>query len=141
MKDPFDSRPDAYALLNCSESCTRADAQRNYTSQLVRRTAPQRDLQAARELLVRADQRLIYDAYRYNISENLAGTEAFRVPELDLNIMLPLPPRAFDPEWLILDAIAPDLESKWSAPDPPDIEPLLESMFPDATELPIEFDS
>ena len=52
MKDPFDNRPDAYALLKCPETCTRAKAQRSYTAQLLRRTASQRDLQAARELLV-----------------------------------------------------------------------------------------
>ena len=75
MKDPFDNRPDAYALLKCPETCTRAEAQRSYTAQLLRRTASQRDLQAARELLVHSDRRLMYDVFRYNIQQEPVLTD------------------------------------------------------------------
>src|SRR5260221_14750664 len=91
MRDPLDDRPDPYALLNCSETCTRADAQRNYTAQLVRRAAPQRDLQAAREILVHPEQRMMYDVFRYNFVDDAGGTEASRAAQLDLEIETPLP--------------------------------------------------
>ena len=119
MKDPFDNRPDIYALLNCSEDCTRADAQRGYTGQLVKRAAPQRDLQSARELLVRANQRLLYDMLLYNLVEVSGGSEDFKALELDMDAFLPL---------------------KWTSPEPPDVEELLNTDKPAVPELPIEFD-
>jgi hypothetical protein len=141
MKDPLDDRPDAYALLDCSENCTRAVAQRNYTMQLVRRAVPQRDLQAAREVLVRANQRLLYDIYRYNFPEEVAGTDTLEPSNFDLEIDLPLPDAEFDPEWVDLAALAAQIELRWTSPNPPDVEPLLEAGEPIVPILPIEFDS
>jgi hypothetical protein len=141
MKDPFDDRPDAYALLDCSETCTRAEAQRNYTRQLVGRAAPQRDLQAAREVLVRAGQRFLYDIYRYNFPEEGGGTAALEMPDYDLEIDLPLPDAEFDLAWVDAAALAAQIEVRWTSPEPPDVELLLEAAEPIVPALPIEFDS
>jgi hypothetical protein len=141
MKDPFDDRLDAYALLNCSETCTRADAQRNYTQQLVRRAAPQRDLQAAREILVHPEQRMLYDCFRYNFTEEIGDTEAWKAVEFDPAIDIPLPEFAPDSMPIDVAEIAAALKFEWTTPEPPDLGSLLDAIKPEAPTLPFDFDS
>jgi len=141
LKDPLDDRIDPYILLSCSEVCTRADAQRNYTQQLVRRAAPQRDLQAAREILVHPEQRMMYDCFRYNFGDEAGGTEASRPVDLDLEIRMPLPELDFNADALNLAAVAASLNLTWETPEPSDLSPLLKALEPVVPETPIEFDS
>ncbi len=141
MKDPLDDRIDPYLALNCAESCTRADAQRNYTAQLVRRAAPQRDLQAAREILVHPEQRMKYDVFRYNFVDEPGGTEASRAADLDLEVQVPLPDLSSLSNAIDLSTFAAGLDLTWQTPDPPDISSQLKTLKPVIPEAPIEFDS
>ena len=141
MKDPFDNRPDVYALLNCPESCTRADVQRAYTAQIVRRAAPQRDLQAARELLVRTDRRLLYDVLLYNLTQEVPDPEGHKPSELNPDAFLPLPTPGFGSARADPAAVAEHLELKRTSPQPADLNVLLQTDEPAPPDLPIEFDS
>jgi hypothetical protein len=141
LKDPLDDRLDPYNLLNCAETCTRADAQRNYTAQLVRRAAPQRDLQAAREILVHPEQRMMYDVFLYNFAEDICGTESSRAVELDLEIDVPLPDLSHCAYAIDFEALAASLKFDWATPEPPDLTPLFEAIKPVVPEAPIEFDT
>jgi hypothetical protein len=140
MKDPLDNRPDAYLLLNCTENCARADAQRNYTAQLVRRAAPQRDLQRARELLVRSEQRLLYDIFRYNFTLEAAGTEALKAPELDIEVTLPLEPLRLCRDWIDVIGLLEQIPLRWTAPEPPALCSLPVDGDTLVQKTPIEFD-
>lgn len=115
MKDPLDDRLDPYALLDCSETCTRAEAQRSYTAQLIRRAASQADLQAAREILVRADQRVRYDIYRHDVDGEGGIAEVAPADSADA--------------------------TRWTSPEPPDLKPWIGTLPDLLAETPIEFDS
>lgn len=65
MRDPWDNRIDAYETLGLTEESTRQQVHQKYTSLLIRRTIPQKELVEARELLARTEKRVLYDLYRY----------------------------------------------------------------------------
>jgi hypothetical protein len=140
MRDPLDSRPDAYALLECAEDCKGNDARRKYTSQLARRAAGQSELQAAREILTRNELRLAYDLYRYNLGQDLTGGKPLEAPRIEVETPLPLEISGLNPEWIDMAGMLAQIPLEWAAPLEPVLVPV--AAYADAVlpNVPIEFD-
>src|SRR5690242_12427596 len=116
MRDPLDNRPDAYALLECAEDCKAAEARRKYTSQLARRAAGQNELQAAREILTRNEQRLAYDLYRYNIGQDLSGGKPLEPPRVAVETPLPLEISGLSAAWIDVAGMLALIPMEWAVP-------------------------
>jgi hypothetical protein len=101
MKDPLDTRDDAYRrfneeakqqrkALNLSPASPRGEIL-NAFRQLQIRTKNRKALQEAYDRLTRVDQRMMEDIYYYNVDAGAAGEEALPEPSVEVNQQLPLP--------------------------------------------------
>ena len=105
MRDPWDNRIDAYETLGLSEESTRAQIHQRYTSLLIQRTVPPKDLLESREMLARSEKRAFYDLYRFPFAFSKSEIETPEPIEIQAapREMLEMPPISIqlEPDQLI----------------------------------------
>lgn len=132
MRDPLDNRIDAYETLKLTEESTRIEVQRSYTSALIRRSSPHKDLMAAREVLAQTTKRALYDLFRYPFGFKQTD---FETPEAvairsSKSETLEMPPVAIQLE---AESLIGQIGIKWSDTEEMELKPvdeLTETLLP-----------